>query len=143
MSLTCWLWILNSRASKHMSYNYNLFNNIITLPLSLSSNLAKWIQGKDNKSRWCSPQFKANFTWSAICPQFKFNLILIHSLTAQSIMSNINFSALSCILQAPSMKRLEIGRARNGILPLHKVLVSSNFLFFIFCCCVYSCKQTC
>lgn len=49
-------------------------------------------------------------------PNFKFNLISIHSLTTHLSKYNVSFSALSCVLQTPSMKRpLEIGRSRNGL----------------------------
>ncbi|XP_015162182.1 uncharacterized protein [Solanum tuberosum] len=49
-------------------------------------------------------------------PSFKFNLISIHSLTVHLLKSDVNFSASSCVLQAPSLKRpLEIGKARNGL----------------------------
>jgi len=49
-------------------------------------------------------------------PSFKFNLISIHSLTVHLLKSDVNFSASSCVLQAPSLKRpLKIDRERNRL----------------------------
>lgn len=102
------IWILDSGASNHMTFNKSLLSNTIVLPYPLLINLPNGYRVKVTEigTVTLAPQIILHKVFYV--PSFKYNLISIHCLTSQ-LKSLVAFSDSLCLLQAPSMKRpLEI-----------------------------------
>lgn len=102
------LWILDSGASHHMTFNKSHLQNIVILPYPLLVKLPNGYKVKVSEvgSVFLTPEiilYKVLFI-----PSFKFNPVPISSL-AVHLKYIASFSDISCLLQAPSLKRpLEI-----------------------------------
>lgn len=112
------LWVLDSGASHHMTFNKKHLTNILTLPYPLLVRLPNGYRVKvtDVGNVQLTPQITLYKVLSD--PSFTYNLISINSLTLH-LKCIVSFSDISCLLQTPSLKRpLETGRVHEFISPL-------------------------
>ncbi|XP_070008279.1 uncharacterized protein [Nicotiana sylvestris] len=109
------LWLLNSRATNHMTYRKLFLTNIRILPYLFLVTLPSGYKVKVTEigDSFLSP--KLTLVRVLYVPSFKYSLISIHLLT-EHLDCMVNFNKYLCLMHAPSMKRpLEIGKARNGL----------------------------
>lgn len=109
------LWILDSGASHHMTFNRKHLINILLLPYPLLVRLPNGYNVKviEVGNMVLSPKITLYKVW--LIPSFKYNLISISSLTSH-LKGIILFSDITCLLQAPSLKRpLVIGNMHEGL----------------------------
>ncbi|XP_019259465.1 PREDICTED: uncharacterized protein LOC109237601 [Nicotiana attenuata] len=114
------VWIVDSRATDHMTSNKNLLFNIIPLPVPYLVSLPNGYKVKVTctGSLTLLPSFTLHHV--LYIPTFHYNLISVSKLIIQ-FNCNVLFTSLSCILlQAHSMKKLlELGRMDQGLYKLY------------------------
>ncbi|XP_019230719.1 PREDICTED: uncharacterized protein LOC109211623 [Nicotiana attenuata] len=103
------LWILDFRASHHMTFNKTHLQNIVSLPYPLLVKLPNGYKVKVTEIGDVSLTPIIVLYKVLFIPSFKFNLVSISSL-AVHLKCVASFFDTSCLLQAHSLKRpLEIG----------------------------------
>ena len=109
------LWILDSGASHHMTFNKQHLTNILPLPEPVLVRLPNGYKVKVTEIGNVRITSQITLYNVLFIPSFKYNLISINSLTLH-LKCVVSFSNTSCLLQAPSLKRpLEIGKAHDGL----------------------------
>lgn len=109
------LWILDSGASYHMTFNKTHLQNIIVLPYPLLVKLPNGYKVKVTEVGTVTLTPKIVLHRVLFVPSFKYNLISISSLTTH-LKCLASFSNTCCFLQAPSLKRpLEISKVHDGL----------------------------
>lgn len=108
-------WILDFGSSHHMTYRKTLLTNITTLPYPFLVTLPNGYKVKVTEIGDVLLGPSLTLRRVLFIPSFKFNLISVHCLTLY-LQSVVSFNKVSCVMQAPSLKRpLVIGRPRNGL----------------------------
>ena len=129
------LWIIDSGASNHITFNKASLTNIQTMSYPMLVSLPNGYKVK-------VIEFGDVMITSGIVlhnvlyvPSFKYNLVSVHSLTL-SMRSVILFTSVSCLLQAPSVKRPQVlGNSREGLYFLCSRCLK-NPASFTTCCCM-------
>lgn len=97
------LWIIDSGASDHMTFNKKFLSNIIHLPYPLLVRLPNGYHVKVTEISDVIITPKIILHNVFLIPSFKFNLMSVSSLVEQ-LKCIVSFSDSSCILQGPSQK---------------------------------------
>ena len=129
------LWIIDSGASNHITFNKSSLTNIQTMSYPMLVSLPNGYKVK-------VIEFGDVVITSGIVlhnvlymPSFKYNLVSVHSLTL-SMRSVVLFTSVSCLLQAPSVKRPQVlGSSREGLYFLCSRCLK-NPANFTTCCCI-------
>ena len=109
------LWIIDSGASNHMTYNKSSLTNIQTLPYLILVSLPNGYKVKVTEYGDVHISSKMVLNKVLQVPSFKYNLISVQSLVS-SMKCILSFTDTTCLLQAPSMKRpQEVGSSKDGI----------------------------
>lgn len=109
------LWILDSGATHHMTFNKDHLSDIITLPYPLLVKLPNGYKVKVTEIENVKLATMITLYKVLFIPSFKYNLISISSL-AIHLKCIASFEDSSCVLQGPSLQRpLEIGRVQDGL----------------------------
>ncbi|XP_009593383.2 uncharacterized protein [Nicotiana tomentosiformis] len=108
-------WIVDSGASRHLTYNKSIFLEIRPLYYPLLVALSNGYKVKVTEIDSVALTSQITLHKVLFVPAFKFNLIFISSMTTH-LNSLIAFTASSCLLQDLSMKRpLVIGKIKGGL----------------------------
>ena len=129
------LWIIDSGASNHITFKKSSLTNIQTMSYPMLVSLPNGYKVK-------VIEFGDVVITSGIVlhnvlyvPSFKYNLVPVHSLTL-STKSVILFTSVSCLLQAPSVKRPQVlGSSREGLYFLCSRCLK-NPAKLTTCCCI-------
>jgi len=120
------VWILDTRASEHMSSESTFLHDLTSLPCPMMINLPNGTQvqvTQSGKLRITNCLVMHNVL---LVPQFKFNLLSIKRLCEQ-LHSTVQFSESLVLLQAPSQKKsLVIGKDYRGLYVLDKRLLAAD-----------------
>lgn len=115
-------WILDSGATHHMTSHKNILSNIQSLVIPYLVTRPNGYKVKVT----CTGSLKLfSFTLDHVLyvPTFHYNLISASQLVIQ-LHGMVQFDSLSCILQAPSLKRpLKVGKLEHG---LYRLLMSPS-----------------
>ena len=131
------LWIIDSGASNHMTYNKSSLTNIQTLPYPILISLPNGYKVKVTEfgDVHITPKMILNKVLHV--PSFKHNLISVQSLVS-SMKCVISFSDTTCLLQAPSVKRPQaIGSSKDDIYYVYvRCLKDTVDAKNLVCCCL-------
>ena len=105
-------WVIDSRATDHMTDNSNLFTTFQSHPSTSTVTLAYGSTSCVLGSRTIHLTPLITFTFVLSLPQFYFNLISVSKLT-RTLNCNISFFPNHCLIQDLSTKRI-IGRRRES-----------------------------
>ncbi|XP_019260646.1 PREDICTED: uncharacterized protein LOC109238613 [Nicotiana attenuata] len=109
------LWIIDSGASNHMTFNRHALTNITKLPYPLLISLPNGYRVK--VLEFGDVILSSDIVLHRVLhvPSFKYNLISVHSL-AVHLRCIVFFSDALCLLQAPSVKRPQvIGSSKDSL----------------------------
>ena len=104
-------WVINSRATEHMTDNSSLFTTFQSHPSTSTVTLANGSTSCVLRSGTIHLTPSITVTFVPSIPQFSFNLISMSKLT-HTLNCNISFFPDYCMIQDLSMKRV-IGRGRK------------------------------
>lgn len=116
------IWIIDSGATDHITFNKVLLFNIKPLPIPY---LVSILNGYKVKVSCTGSLHFLSFTLHHVLyiPSFHYNLISISKFVCQ-LDCSVLFTKLNCLIQAPSLKRPVVaGKLQNG---LYKLLHSSS-----------------
>jgi len=109
------MWIIDSGASNHITFNKNSLTNIKTLPYPILISLPNGYKVKVIEFGDVSITPDIILHEVLYVPSFKYNLVSVHSLTT-SLKCTVLFTGALCVLQAPSVKRPQaIGNNKDGL----------------------------
>ncbi|XP_070005316.1 uncharacterized protein [Nicotiana sylvestris] len=109
------LWIIDSGASNHMTFNKHALTNITRLPYHLLISLPNGYRVKVLEFGDVILSSDIVLYMVLYVPSFKYNLISVHSLGVH-LKSLVLFRDTLCLLQAPSVKRPQvIGNSKEGL----------------------------
>ena len=97
------LWIIDSGASNHMTYNKSSLTNIQTLPYPILVSLPNGYKVKVTEYGDVHISSKMVLNKVLHVPSFKYNLISVQSLVS-SMKCILSFTDTTCLSQAPLMK---------------------------------------
>lgn len=109
------IWIIYTRASEHMCYNFSSFLSLTPLPTPVVISLPNYF--KIMVTHTDSISIQANLTLNGVIyvSYFKYNLLSIHKLCCQ-FQCSAYFNSFGCMLQALSMKRGQaFGEVKEGL----------------------------
>ena len=98
-------WVINSRATDHMTGNSNLFTTFQSHPFTSTVTLADGSTSYVLGSGTIHPTPLITLTSIMSLPQFSFNLIFVSKLT-HTLNCNISFFPYHCLIQDLSTKRI-------------------------------------
>ncbi|XP_059295482.1 uncharacterized protein LOC132048813 [Lycium ferocissimum] len=122
------LWILDSEATHHMTFNKNQMTNLITLPYPLLLRLPNCYRVKVTEIGSVKISTQITLYKVLFVPSFKYNLMSIHSLVMH-LKCIASFSDSSCILQFSDSSCVLLGLSMKSPLEIGKVFDSLYFLF--------------
>ncbi|XP_069144064.1 uncharacterized protein [Solanum lycopersicum] len=109
------LWILDSGATHHITFDKSYLSKIITIPYPILVNLPNGYKVKVTQVGETILTSGITLNNVLFIPTFHYNLISISALT-DHLKCTAFFTNSLCLLQAPSLRRpLEIGRIHDGL----------------------------
>lgn len=137
------MWIIDSGASNHITFNRDSPTNIRTMSYPILISLSNGYKVKVTEFGDVPITSSIILHEVLYVPSFKYNLFSIHSLTS-SMKCTVLFTDAWCLLQAPSIKRPQVlGNNRDDLYFLcssclkNDKKVNGNSI-----CCCFSCSNS-